>query len=64
LEDRIVKNFFRKGTLEEVESDQVYGGKPDSQFHIITKKPILPSREEIKNNPRARTAKLRIAAKK
>lgn len=64
LEDRIVKNFFKKGTFEESESDQVYGGKPESRLHIITKKPILPSTEEIKNNPRARSAKLRIAMKK
>ncbi len=63
LEDRIVKNFFR-GTFEEAGADQVYGGKPEVQFHIITKKPILPSAEEIKNNPRARSAKLRIAMKK
>jgi len=64
LEDRIVKNFFRRGTFEEGETDQVYGGKPESNFHIITKRPIIPTAQEIKNNPRARSAKLRIAMKK
>jgi len=64
LEDRIVKNFFRKGTFEETDSDHVYGIKPESPFHIITKKPILPTAEEIKNNPRARSARLRVAQKR
>jgi 16S rRNA (cytosine1402-N4)-methyltransferase len=64
LEDRIVKNFFRKGTFGETDSDHVYGIKPESPFHIITKKPILPTAEEIKNNPRARSARLRVAQKR
>lgn len=63
LEDRIVKNFFRYGSIEEPEADEVFGNRPESPFDIITKKPILPSTEEINTNPRARSAKLRIAAK-
>ncbi|MBI2451064.1 MAG: 16S rRNA (cytosine(1402)-N(4))-methyltransferase RsmH [Parcubacteria group bacterium] len=51
LEDRIVKNFFRDGSKEEM-------------IKIITKKPIRPSEEEIIKNPRARSAKLRAAIKK
>jgi len=51
LEDRIVKHFFK-----EMEKQ---GG-----FEIITKKPIVPTRQECLNNPRARSAKLRILAKK
>jgi 16S rRNA (cytosine1402-N4)-methyltransferase len=47
LEDRIVKNFF----------------KSHPQLKIITKKPILPTKKEIINNPRARSAKLRVAEK-
>lgn len=62
LEDRIVKNFF-KGA-DEVNTDEIYGTKNESEFQIITKKPIIPGEEEIKQNPRARSAKLRIAEKK
>jgi 16S rRNA (cytosine1402-N4)-methyltransferase len=42
----------------------VYGGRPESIFNIITKKPILPGAAEQKTNPRSRSAKLRIAEKK
>ena len=62
LEDRIVKNFF-KG-VDETKTDELYGTKNESMLHIITKKPIIPGEEEIKKNPRARSAKLRIAEKK
>jgi 16S rRNA (cytosine1402-N4)-methyltransferase len=62
LEDRIVKNFF-KG-IDDAEVDEVYGTKNENPFHIITKKPITPGEEEVKQNPRARSAKLRIAEKK
>ena len=48
LEDRIVKNFFK--TCPELE--------------VITKRPDAPSRDEIKKNPRSRSAKLRVAFKK
>jgi 16S rRNA (cytosine1402-N4)-methyltransferase len=50
LEDRIVKNFFR---------DRVKGG----QAKLINKKPIIPSEEETRSNPRSRSAKLRILEK-
>ena len=62
LEDRIVKNFL-KGTDDE-EEDEIYGIKNEKPFNILTKKPIIPGEEEIKKNPRARSAKLRIAEKK
>ncbi len=62
LEDRIVKNFF-KGTDEE-KADEIYGTKNETVFNILTKKPIIPVEKEIKQNPRARSAKLRIAEKK
>ncbi len=64
LEDRIVKNFFRNGIFSETEVDEVYGTKQESPFIIITKKPIIPTTSEINNNPRARSAKLRVAEKK
>jgi 16S rRNA (cytosine1402-N4)-methyltransferase len=62
LEDRMVKQFFKKGAV--IEDDDIYGvkkGKPPmKQIHA---KPIEPSEEEIKKNPRARSARLRIAEK-
>ncbi len=64
LEDRIVKIFFKNGSLSEVEADDVYGTKPETPFTIITKKPLLPAMAELKQNPRSRSAKLRVAEKK
>ena len=64
LEDRIVKNFFKTGTMDEPEQADVYGNKPVSPFTIITKKPITPSSKESKINTRARSAKLRVAEKR
>ena len=60
LEDRIVKNFFRG----EENADEIYGVKSENPLRIITKKPILPGEKEIKENPRARSARLRVAEKK
>ncbi|HEY5371423.1 MAG TPA: 16S rRNA (cytosine(1402)-N(4))-methyltransferase RsmH [Hanamia sp.] len=62
LEDRIVKNFFRDGTFKEKQKD-VFGNSMGSELKLITKKPIIPTEEELKNNPRARSSKLRIAEK-
>jgi 16S rRNA (cytosine1402-N4)-methyltransferase len=64
LEDRIVKLFFKQGSFEEEEEKDVFGnpGKR-SLLKVITKKPILPSGKEMKQNPRSRSAKLRIAEK-
>jgi 16S rRNA (cytosine1402-N4)-methyltransferase len=50
LEDRLVKNNFKKNEKEGI-------------YKIITKKPIVPCEEEVNDNPRARSAKLRIAEK-
>ncbi len=63
LEDRLVKNYFAKGKFEgEVEKD-FYGNKINVPFRPINKKPILASENELDRNPRARSAKLRIAEK-
>ncbi len=62
LEDRIVKNFFRKGNFEEEDTDP-FGTTPASPLKVITKKPILPAEKEIIRNPRSRSAKLRVAEK-
>lgn len=64
LEDRIVKNFFKSGSFSEIQTDEIYGTRQESPFNIISKKPILPSAEEIRRNPRSRSAKLRVAEKK
>lgn len=64
LEDRIVKNFFKNGSIEEHEADNVYGTRAENPFTIITKKPITATSTEQKNNTRSRSAKLRVAQKK
>ncbi len=64
LEDRIVKNFFKHGAVEEQEVDDVYGTKAENPLLTITKKPILPTMAEQKLNTRRRSAKLRVAQKK
>lgn len=66
LEDRIVKNAYKKlaqgCTCPPEFPVCVCGGKP--KVKIITRKPILPSDDEVEGNPRARSAKLRVAEKK
>jgi 16S rRNA (cytosine1402-N4)-methyltransferase len=64
LEDRIVKNFFKTGSTEEVEADDVYGTKAETPFKVITKKPVTATAQEQKINSRSRSAKLRVAEKK
>ena len=64
LEDRIVKNFFRYGSFEEEKADEVYGNRFENPLLVITKKPLRPSDAELKQNPRSRSAKLRIAEMK
>ncbi len=61
LEDRLVKNFFRRGTFDETETNPFINKENLNEMRVINKKPILPSQEELKKNPRARSAKLRIA---
>jgi len=65
LEDRIVKNFFKQEAKDCVCPPEAI--KCDCQHEprlkILTKKPIAPSQDEIKNNSRARSAKLRAAAR-
>lgn len=62
LEDRIVKNYFRSGTFSgEVEKD-IYGNRL-SPFRQVNRKVIIPGEKEVRENPRARSAKLRIGEK-
>lgn len=62
IEDRLVKNFIRSGNFEGDLDKDMYGvvKKPLS---AVNKKPIVPNAEEIERNPRARSAKMRIAEK-
>ena len=64
LEDRMVKNFFKHGAIDEPEADDVYGTRQESPLKIISKKPFTAGSAELKTNPRSRSAKLRVAEKK
>jgi len=62
LEDRLVKNFIKKGNFLGKEKKDFYGNI-QRPFKEVNRKIILPTKEEIEKNPRARSAKLRIAEK-
>ena len=62
LEDRIVKNIFRSGNVDGKIKKDFYGN-PLTDLKIINRKVIVPSEDEQKNNPRSRSAKLRVAEK-
>ncbi len=63
LEDRLVKNFFRRGTFDEPETNPFINDESISELKVITRKPVVPSDKEMKQNSRARSAKLRVAEK-
>jgi len=63
LEDRLVKNFFRTGNFEGTLIRDFYGNI-EAPFEQVNRKVILPAEEEQQQNPRSRSAKLRIAEKK
>jgi len=62
LEDRMVKNFIRSGDSSGKQEKDFFGNV-DSPLMAVNRKVIIPSEEEIEQNPRARSAKLRIAEK-
>jgi 16S rRNA (cytosine1402-N4)-methyltransferase len=62
LEDRMIKHFFRSGNFEGVVEKDFYG-VPQSPLKPLFSKALVPSEEEIKANPRARSARLRAAQK-
>ncbi len=64
IEDRLVKNFFRRGSFEEPEQNPFINTEPVNYLKLVNKKPVTASEEELKRNPRSRSAKLRIAEKK
>ena len=62
LEDKLVKHFFRAGNFTgEVTKD--FYGNPIVPLEVINRKPITPGEKELEENPRARSARLRIAKK-
>jgi 16S rRNA (cytosine1402-N4)-methyltransferase len=62
LEDRLVKNFIRTGNFEG-ESEKDFYGNVTVPLKAVNRKVIVPTEEEISNNSRARSARLRIAEK-
>lgn len=63
LEDRLVKNFMRSGTFSG-EAEKDFFGNTASPFRPVTRKAVVPTEQEIKENPRSRSARLRAAEKK
>ena len=65
LEDRIVKDFFREQSKDLVNPpyERIYEEERRATLKEVNRKPITPSEDEIKSNPRARSAKLRIVEK-
>ncbi|MEO9872101.1 16S rRNA (cytosine(1402)-N(4))-methyltransferase RsmH [Ekhidna sp.] len=63
LEDRPVKNFINKGNIKGVDEKDFYGN-PIRVLDPVNRKPIVPEAAEIKENSRARSAKLRIGRKR
>ncbi len=63
LEDRIVKNMMKAGNAEGKKVQDFYG-RIETPFNLVNNKVIIPSADEQQENPRSRSAKLRIAEKK
>lgn len=67
LEDSIVKNFFKESSVKKIAkskySKEINNFPEGKWLQIITKKPLVPSRAEVQENPRSRSAKLRVAEK-
>ena len=62
LEDRLVKNFFRSGNTKGIQEKDFYGNVM-AGIHAVSRKPIVADEKEVAQNPRARSAKLRIGEK-
>ncbi len=63
LEDRMVKNLMKTGNVEG-KSETDFFGNLQTPYRLVNNKVIVPDEEEIRRNPRSRSAKLRIAEKK
>ena len=60
IEDRMVKNFIRSGNVEGIVDKDFYG-RVSTPWKQVNRSPVVPSEEEVERNPRARSAKLRVA---
>ena len=65
LEDRIVKDYFREQSKDLINPpyERIYEVERKAVVKLVNKKPILPTEEEVRDNPRARSAKLRVVEK-
>lgn len=63
IEDRLVKNFFRQGSFDETPDNPFLPDVKEKVLKLITKKPVTASEDELKQNSRSRSAKLRVAEK-
>ncbi len=65
LEDRIVKDYFREQSKDVINPpyERIYEEERKAVVKLINKKPIIAADEEVKDNPRARSAKLRVIEK-
>jgi 16S rRNA (cytosine1402-N4)-methyltransferase len=61
IEDRLVKVFFKNNTFEEEDENPFETKEKIRTLKLVNKKPIEASQEELKRNPRSRSAKLRVA---
>jgi 16S rRNA (cytosine1402-N4)-methyltransferase len=63
LEDRIVKDFFRRESKDWINPpyEKIYEVERHATLKEISRKPITPGADEIRTNPRAHSAKLRVA---
>ena len=62
-EDRVVKQFFKSGSLEELPDNPFISVSVQQHWKWVFKKPLMASQEEQQQNPRSRSAKLRVAEK-
>lgn len=63
IEDRLVKNFIKYGTTDGQADTDIYGNRPNPPLNMVNKKVISPQIQEVKENPKSRSAKMRIAEK-
>lgn len=61
LEDRLVKNFINCGNFEGEINKDFFGNPVGLRFNAINRKPVVPEEKEVLENPRSRSAKMRIA---
>ena len=64
LEDRIVKNIFKENAIEEGNRYDFPINQKEKEYQLVNRKPIVASEEELKENHRSASAKLRIIERK